>query len=54
MLVKLDRLDFGFAKVEERTVSAARKSLSRTDWIRIDRIVMALMFLVVIVGSLLF
>lgn len=52
MLIKLDSLDFTFGRIER--TAKVKKAITKADWVKIDRIVMAAMFLVAIIASLVF
>ena len=54
MLIKLDTLDFRFENIEKHSVQATNSALTKSDWIRLDRIVIALIFVAAILGSLIF
>ncbi len=54
MLIKLDTLDFTLENIEENSVQTAKAALTKSDWVKLDRMVMALIFVVAIVGSLIF
>lgn len=52
MLVKLNPIFPAFARQER--VRQERKALTRKQWVNIDRIVIAALFVSVIVGAILF
>jgi len=54
MLFKLNYLFPTFARQRVEKKVSTKTSLSHEDWIKIDRIVMALLFLLAIVGAVVF
>lgn len=52
MLIKLDTSDFTLESIETSRAKKKPILLTKSGWVRIDRIVMALIFLIAIVCSL--
>ncbi|MEH3111892.1 hypothetical protein [Pedobacter terrae] len=54
MIIKLDTSIFRISRHKAETVKEVAKPLTRDQWITADRIVMAVMFIVTIIGAILF
>ncbi len=54
MLVKMNQLDFTFARSERQSVEKQNKILTQADWVKFDRIVIAVLFIFAILGCLMF
>lgn len=52
MLIKLNPIAQLFARQKEEEKAA--KSLTKKDWINVDRIVMVILFVSVIIGAIIF
>ncbi|MFC1223805.1 hypothetical protein ACFE6N_08345 [Pedobacter sp. BG31] len=54
MIIKLDTSIFRLSRHKAETVKKVATPLSRDQWITADRIVMAAMFIITIIGAILF
>jgi hypothetical protein len=54
MIIKLDTSIFRLARPKAETVRKVEIPLTRAQWINADRIVMAIMFIAVIIGAIIF
>ena len=54
MIIKLDTSVFRLSRHKAETVQKVATPLTRDQWITADRIVMAVMFILTIIGAILF
>jgi hypothetical protein len=54
MIIKLDTSVFRLGGPKAETAKKTDQLLSKAQWINADRVVMAVMFIIVIIGSILF
>lgn len=54
MIIKLDTIVFRLFRAKHESLKKEVRPLTRAQWINADRIVMAVLFLIAIVGSIFF
>ncbi|MCZ4245290.1 hypothetical protein [Pedobacter punctiformis] len=54
MIIKLDTSLFRLSRAKDESLKKEVRPLTKTEWINADRIVMAVLFLIAIVGSIIF
>lgn len=54
MIIKLDTSLFRLSRAKDESLRKEVKPLTRAEWINADRVVMAALFLIAILGSIFF
>ncbi|WP_316804755.1 hypothetical protein [Pedobacter nototheniae] len=54
MIIKLDTSLFRLSRVKDESLKKEIRPLTKAEWINADRVVMAALFLIAIVGSIFF